>query len=103
MTTNDRDLVRERVLGEEREPARVLQWVGFLLAPLVFFAHLQIAYLLVPWACARQQQFWMYIAGAIAVLPSLAPMRWRLAEQSLEPVPQSRLRARVLFFRAADE
>jgi hypothetical protein len=72
MEKNNRELLRERVLGHGREPARALQWIGFFLSPLVFFAHLQLAYVLVPWACTRQEQFWMYIVGAVAVLLSFA-------------------------------
>jgi len=72
MDTNDRELLRERVLGHGREPARTLQWIGFFLAPAVFFAHLQIAYVLIPWECTMQEEVWMHIVGALAVLLSLA-------------------------------
>jgi hypothetical protein len=72
MEKTDSEVLRERVLGHGREPARTLQWVGFFLSPLVFFAHLQLAYVLVPWACTRGEQFWMWVVGALAVLLSLA-------------------------------
>ncbi len=72
METNDRDLMRERVLGDAAERAPVLQWIGLLLPPAAFFAHLQIAYVLIPWACTTQREYWMHIVGALAVLLSLA-------------------------------
>ena len=72
MATNDRDFMERRTLGEAREPAPVLQWLGFLLAPAVFFAHLELAYLLIPWACTTRQEYWMHVVGAVAVLLALA-------------------------------
>ena len=68
---NEREL-RHDVLGHGREPARVLQWLGFFLAPAVFFAHLQIAYVLVPWGCAVRTELWQHLVGLLAVVLSLA-------------------------------
>jgi hypothetical protein len=52
----------------ERPPARVAQWVGFVLAPAVFFAHLEITYLLVPWACLRSADVWLHVVDALALV-----------------------------------
>lgn len=68
---NEREL-RHEVLGHGREPARVLSWLGFFLAPLVFLAHLEIAYLMIPWGCTRQNELWQHLVGFLAVLLSLA-------------------------------
>ena len=68
---HEREL-RHEVLGHGREPAGVLQWLGFFLAPAVFFAHLQIAYVLVPWGCTMRNELWQHIVGFIAVVLSLA-------------------------------
>ena len=91
METNDRDLLRHRVFGHGREPARALQWFGLFLSPLVFFAHLQIAYVLIPWACTTQRQYWMHLVGGIAVLLSLAGVvaAWmsRARTREAEPHP----------------
>lgn len=54
--------------GHERGPAPIAQWVGLLLAPLVFTVHLQTAYVLVQWACRRAAGMLpVHVAGAIAV------------------------------------
>ena len=55
------------LLGSHEERAPLLQWVGLLLAPAAFFAHLQVAYVLVPWSCVVRGQLWVHLAGAIAV------------------------------------
>lgn len=68
---NERELRRD-VLGHGREPAAVLQWLGFFLAPAVFFAHLQIAYVLVPWGCTVRNELWQHLVGLLAVVLSLA-------------------------------
>lgn len=70
MNSDQREL-RHEVLGHGREPAPVLQWVGFFLAPAVFFAHLEIAYVLIPWGCTKQNQFWQHTVGLLAVVLSL--------------------------------
>src|SRR5688500_2405098 len=48
-------------------PAPRAQWIGLLLAPAVFFAHLQITYVLVPWACVRNGELWIHVTGALSV------------------------------------
>ena len=68
---NEREL-RAEVLGHGREPARVLQWFAVFLAPAVFFAHLQIAYVLIPWGCTKQNELWQHVVGFLAVVLSLA-------------------------------
>jgi hypothetical protein len=61
---------RKRIV---RHPATSLaaQWTGFFLAPATFFAHLQVAYVLVPWSCARDSHLWLHVAGALSVLLAL--------------------------------
>ncbi len=75
METNDRELMRRDVLGEEHEleheRAGALQWVGFFLAPAVFFTHLEWAYVLLPWECTRKEEIWLHVLGLVAVLVSL--------------------------------
>jgi hypothetical protein len=58
---------RERIITH---PATSLaaQWTGFFLAPATFFAHLQVAFVLVPWSCARGNHLWLHVAGALSVL-----------------------------------
>jgi hypothetical protein len=72
MERTNRDVLRHEVLGSGRSPARLLQWIGFFLPPLVFFVHLETAYNLVPWECTKQEEVWMHVVGALAVLLSLA-------------------------------
>lgn len=60
---------RERLRGG---PAPVRQWVGFLLPPAVFFAHLEIGYLLAQWACAARAFGWVHVAGVAAVITAAA-------------------------------
>jgi hypothetical protein len=56
-------------LAESREErAPVLQWVGMLLPAATFFAHLQIGYVLVPWACTTHQDIWVHVAGIASML-----------------------------------
>lgn len=63
----------------ERTPARVSQWVGFLLAPAAFFAHLEITYVLVPWACVRSADIWLHVVDALALVLAIvsAVVAWR--------------------------
>lgn len=70
MDANQRELRRE-VVGHGREHARVLQWIGFFLAPAAFFVHLQVAYVLIPWSCTKQQTFWQHLVGLLAVVVAL--------------------------------
>jgi hypothetical protein len=64
----NRDMLRHEVLGGGRVPARYLQWIGFFLAPATFFAHLQIAYVLIPWECTKQDQLAQRLVGFVAVV-----------------------------------
>lgn len=75
---------------EERKhdsgPAPRAQWVGVFLAPAAFFAHLQVRYVLVPWACATNGQLWIHVVGVlalgIAALGAIAARRtWSSAGQ----------------------
>ena len=60
-------------------PAPRAQWIGFFLAPAVFFAHLQLTYVLVPWACVRNGELWIHLAGALSVVLAAvgAYVAWR--------------------------
>ena len=60
----------ERIAPDERAP--VAQWVGLFLAPAAFFAHLQITYVLVPWACVRNGEVWIHVSGILSVALALA-------------------------------
>jgi hypothetical protein len=75
--------------GDVDEPAPVAQWVGVLLAPAVFAAHLQIAYILVRWACLRNGDLWVHVVDALAVaLAALGTfVAWRVWERAgrMEP------------------
>jgi hypothetical protein len=86
---------RERAEQLEREahaaraahdagPAPRAQWVGLFLAPAAFFTHLQVRYVLVPWACATNGQLWIHLldvlALALALLGAFVAWRtWQLA------------------------
>jgi hypothetical protein len=92
-------------VAREAEPAPRAQWVGFFLAPAAFFAHLQIRYVLVPWACATNGQLWIHVvdvlALALALLGAFAAWRaWRSAGgdrpgEGAGAVPRTRLIAVV--------
>jgi hypothetical protein len=62
----------DTLLGSRDERAPALQWIGLLLAPAVFFAHLELAYVLVPWACVTKGQLWVHVSGAAAILLAFA-------------------------------
>jgi hypothetical protein len=69
MTSSGGEKTYDRVLlGERAEPAPVLQWVGFFLAPATFFVHLQIGYVLVPWACTTKGWGWIHVVDVLSVL-----------------------------------
>jgi hypothetical protein len=44
------------------------EWIGLFLAPAVFFAHLQVAYVLVPWSCVTGNHLWLDVNDALSVL-----------------------------------
>ena len=68
-----------RSAAREAGPAPRAQWVGLFLAPAAFFAHLQIRYVLVPWACATNGQLWIHLVDVLAVALALlgAFVAWR--------------------------
>jgi hypothetical protein len=70
----------DTLLGSRDERAPALQWIGLLLAPAVFFAHLELAYVLVPWACVTKGQVWVHVSGAAAILLAFAgaAAAWRV-------------------------
>jgi hypothetical protein len=70
--TRDTDRTRtgaERVVPDERAP--VAQWIGLALAPAAFAAHLQITYVVVPWACGRHNDVWIHVLGIASVVLAL--------------------------------
>lgn len=69
---------------DEAEPAPVAQWVGLLLAPATFAAHLQISYVLVRWACLRNADVWVHVVdlGAIALAAVGTWAAWRTWERA---------------------
>lgn len=60
-------------------PAPRAQWVGLFLAAATFFAHLQVRYVLVPWACATNGQLWIHVVDVVAIALALlgAFVAWR--------------------------
>jgi hypothetical protein len=88
--------------GHLEGPAPLAQWLGLLLAPAAFFVHLQTAYVLMLWACARGSgTLWIHVAGILAVVLGAlglwaAWLTWTRAsgEEPGEgggPVPRTRL------------
>jgi len=75
---------RER--AHDAGPAPRAQWVGVFLAPAAFFGHVQIRYVLVPWACATNGQLWVHVVDVLALVLALlgAFAAWR-AWQSAGP------------------
>jgi hypothetical protein len=75
--TNER-LAHGRELRET--PSLAAQWVGMLLAPAVFFAHLQGAYVLVPRACRYHADVWLHVVGVASVVAAAlgAWTAWRV-------------------------
>jgi hypothetical protein len=80
MTSRERDRgAASTLLGEQHERAPVLQWVGLFLAPAIFFVHLQIGYVLVPWSCTRQTVVWIHVVNLLWVARAVAGtgIAWR--------------------------
>lgn len=71
-----------RAEGDERAP--VLQWVALGTAPAVFAAHLQIGYVLIPWACVTGQHLWLHVVNGASVLLALCGtmLGWRVARRA---------------------
>lgn len=64
--------LREEPQRPERTPrALAALWLGMFLAPAAFFIHLQVAYVLVPWACATGSHFSLHLVALLAVITSL--------------------------------
>ena len=74
-----RDEIPNAPVEHDPGPAPRAQWVGFFLAPAVFFAHLQLTYVLVPWACVRNGEVWIHLVGALSVVLAIAGayVAWR--------------------------
>jgi hypothetical protein len=81
MRARAREAAREAAREEAHDPgpAPRAQWIGFFLAPAAFFAHLQIRYVLVPWACATSGQLWIHVVDVLALALALlgAFIAWR--------------------------
>jgi hypothetical protein len=81
MRARAREAAREAAREEAHDPgpAPRAQWIGFFLAPAAFFAHLQIRYVLVPWACATNGQLWIHVVDVLALALALlgAFIAWR--------------------------
>lgn len=71
-----------RAEGDERAP--VLQWVALGTAPAVFAVHLQIGYVLIPWACATGQHVWLHVVNGASVVLALwgTLLGWRVARRA---------------------
>ena len=79
------------------------QWLGLFLAPAVFFVHLQLTYLMVPWACVQQTTLWLHVAGVAGVLlaalgTAIAWVTWvrvgrEAPGEAAGPAPRARLLA----------
>jgi hypothetical protein len=60
------------LLGSYEERAPALQWIALFLAPAAFFVHLQVAYVLVPWACVTGGHVWVHVSAIVAIGLALA-------------------------------
>ena len=57
------------------------QLIALLLAPFIFLARLETAYVLVPWACNHGGEIWIHVVSWVAIAVALvgAVVGWRLA------------------------
>ncbi len=62
------------------------QWVGLFLAPAAFFARLQLAYVIVPWACVTGGSVWLHVVDILAVVLAVGGgwIAWRVHGESGE-------------------
>ncbi|MFI5257784.1 MAG: hypothetical protein ACHQRK_11045 [Gemmatimonadales bacterium] len=62
-----------------------MPWIGFFLPPAAYFVHLQVAYVLVPWACGHDGSSWVHAVGALAVLVAAfgTAIAWRVRARFL--------------------
>jgi hypothetical protein len=76
-------------MTSDAERAPVLQWLGVFLAPAVFFSHLEIGYVLLPWACTTRQELWVHLVAILAVLLAAAGVvaAWLARARSASPEP----------------
>ena len=86
----DRRTANDSPMAEERGLAA--QWVGLLLAPAAFFAHLQFAYANVPWACSHGNGLWIHVSGVASVLLAAAGtlVAWRTWRRAGDSAPRAR-------------
>ena len=56
------------------------QYLALFLAPVAFFVHLQVNYLVVQWACVRGGEGWIHAVSLVAILVAAvgAWVGWRL-------------------------
>lgn len=48
----------------------MLEWVGLWLPAVAFFVHLQLGYVLVPWACTTHHDNWLHATSTAFILVS---------------------------------
>ena len=93
---------RRAIPREPEAHSLAAQWTGLFLAPAVFFAHLQGAYLIVLWACERQGIGWVHASGVVAIALSaigtvVAWRLWKAAGSAAQgDLPGTRARARFI-------
>ena len=75
---------------------------GLFLAPAAFFAHLQINYVLVPWACVRNGRLWVHVVDVLAVAARRARHRRRRGACGRAPDRTGAGRGRGIACRAHD-
>ena len=73
----------------KREVAPRLQWIGLFLAPAALLIYMQVAYVVVPWACATHGDAWMHVIGLAALTLAAVGMRaaWRTWIRAGREVP----------------
>ena len=76
-------------LVKQEEPAPIAQWIGMFLAPAIFAVHLQVTYVLVPWACVRRGEIWLQVVDVLAVLLALIGtiVAWRVWHRTSRDAP----------------
>jgi hypothetical protein len=71
-------------MTERETPTLLAQWAGLMLAPAVFFTHLEVAYVLVPRACRYHADVWLHVVGLAAVVAAAlgAWTAWRVWDET---------------------
>jgi TRAP-type C4-dicarboxylate transport system permease small subunit len=59
------------IAGVDSDRGSIPVWAGFVGAPLLWAAHFQLGYMLVPWLCKRQQ-YWVMHALTLLFLAASA-------------------------------